>query len=66
MEKADIPIELTKDEQNAVVSRITSRLIPVLFCMSLLCYLDRANLSFAAIDMNHTLHFDDVRIANWQ
>lgn len=45
-----------RDTVNAKVQR---RLLPILFIAALMCYLDRTNLSFAALDMNDDLGFSE-------
>ena len=40
-------------------SRITWRLIPYLFLLYILAYLDRANVGFAAVEFKHDLHLSD-------
>eukprot|EP00698_Gefionella_okellyi_P001672 TRINITY_DN11564_c0_g1_i3.p1 TRINITY_DN11564_c0_g1~~TRINITY_DN11564_c0_g1_i3.p1 ORF type:complete len:284 (-),score=53.28 TRINITY_DN11564_c0_g1_i3:62-880(-) len=50
---------MTEDEEARTLRSVGVRLLPVLFIAALLCYLDRANLSFAAIDMNADLNFTD-------
>lgn len=42
---------------SAVWRRVGRRLLPPLFCISLLCQLDRANLAFAALQMDGDLGF---------
>jgi MFS transporter, ACS family, tartrate transporter len=39
--------------------RITRRLIPFLFLLYVIAYLDRVNVSYAALDMTRELHFSD-------
>lgn len=43
----------------AVDVKVRARLLPVLFAGALFCYLDRTNLSFAALDMNAEIGLDD-------
>lgn len=53
---------LTDDDQrmrDTVNSKVQRRLLPILFIAALLCYLDRTNLSFAALDMNSDLNFSE-------
>lgn len=53
---------LSQDDERlraAVDSKIQRRLLPILFTAALLCYLDRTNLSFAALDMNTDLNFSE-------
>src|SRR5215831_5487386 len=37
--------------------RITRRILPYLFILYIVAYLDRINLSYAALEMNRDLHF---------
>jgi len=39
--------------------RITRRLIPFLFLLYVIAYLDRVNVSYAGLDMTRELHFSD-------
>ncbi len=39
------------------VARVTRRLIPLLFLLYILAFLDRVNVGFAALQMNQTLGF---------
>eukprot|EP00178_Gracilaria_changii_P003610 TRINITY_DN153_c0_g1_i1.p1 TRINITY_DN153_c0_g1~~TRINITY_DN153_c0_g1_i1.p1 ORF type:complete len:488 (-),score=57.60 TRINITY_DN153_c0_g1_i1:1486-2949(-) len=53
---------LDEDEQRmceVVNSKVQRRLLPILFTAALMCYLDRTNLSFAALDMNTDLDFSE-------
>ena len=43
-----------------VDAKVRARLLPVLFVAALLCYIDRTNLSFAAIQMNKDLGFSNI------
>lgn len=43
----------------AVDAKVRRRLLPVLFTAALMCYLDRTNLSFAALQMNADLGFGE-------
>ena len=40
-----------------MIKRVNWHLLPIFFMLALLCSIDRANLSFAALQMNHDLHF---------
>lgn len=42
-----------------VNAKVQRRLLPILFIAALMCYLDRTNLSFAALDMNADLGFSE-------
>lgn len=53
---------LTLDEiriRDAVNTKVQRRILPILFIAALMCYLDRTNLSFAALDMNSDLGFSE-------
>src|SRR4051812_24466670 len=41
----------------AVLSKITRRLIPFMFLLYIVAYLDRINVGFAALQLNQALHF---------
>lgn len=45
--------------RETVNAKVQRRLLPILFIAALMCYLDRTNLSFAALDMNTDLGFSD-------
>jgi ACS family tartrate transporter-like MFS transporter len=44
---------------SSVISKITGRLIPFLFLLYIVAYLDRINVGFAALQMQRQLHFND-------
>jgi MFS transporter, ACS family, tartrate transporter len=44
----------------ALYRRITWRLIPYLFLLYIVAYIDRVNVGFAAVDMKRQLHFSDT------
>jgi ACS family tartrate transporter-like MFS transporter len=46
----------------AVVSRLTRRIVPFLFLLYLIAYIDRINVGFAALGMRKQLGFDDAVI----
>ncbi len=52
---ADYPVEQAKSE--AVIGKVWRRLIPFLFVLYVINYLDRINLGFAALSMNKDLMF---------
>jgi ACS family 4-hydroxyphenylacetate permease-like MFS transporter len=52
---ADYPVEQTKSEE--VIGKVWRRLIPFLFVLYVINYLDRINLGFAALSMNKDLMF---------
>src|SRR6202453_3135151 len=45
---------------SALYRRITWRLIPYMFVLYIVAYLDRVNVGFAAMDMQRQLHFSDT------
>lgn len=45
--------------RDTVNRKVQRRLLPILFIAALMCYLDRTNLSFAALDMNTDLQFSE-------
>jgi MFS transporter, ACS family, tartrate transporter len=45
---------------HALYSRITNRLIPYMFLLYIVAYLDRVNVGFAAMDIQRQLHFTDT------
>src|SRR5215471_15610100 len=44
--------------EEAVLSKITQRLIPFMFLLYIVSYLDRINVGFAALQLNQALKFD--------
>jgi ACS family 4-hydroxyphenylacetate permease-like MFS transporter len=52
---ADYPVEQAKSEE--VIGKVWRRLIPFLFVLYVINYLDRINLGFAALSMNKDLAF---------
>ncbi|HTM43272.1 MAG TPA: MFS transporter, partial [Terriglobales bacterium] len=47
------------DFETALVSTLTRRLIPFLFLLYIVAYLDRINVGFAALQMQSQLHLND-------
>jgi sugar phosphate permease len=47
-------------DEKAIYRRITRRLIPYLFVLYIVAYVDRVNVGFAAMDMKRQLHFSDT------
>jgi MFS transporter, ACS family, tartrate transporter len=41
----------------ATMSKVSRRLVPFAFLLYIVCYVDRVNVSFAALQMNRDLHF---------
>jgi ACS family tartrate transporter-like MFS transporter len=46
--------------ESAVIARLTRRLMPFLFLLYIVAYLDRINVGFAALQMQEQLHFNDA------
>src|SRR5437016_14102233 len=44
--------------ETAIVSKLTRRLIPFMFLLYIVSYLDRINVGFAALQLNKALNFD--------
>ena len=44
--------------ETAIASKLTRRLIPFMFLLYVVSYLDRINVGFAALQLNKALHFD--------
>ena len=53
--KASVPAEATIEQET--MRRVTRRLLPLIMLLYLVSYIDRSNLSFAALTMNHDLGF---------
>jgi MFS transporter, ACS family, tartrate transporter len=47
-------------DERALYSKITWRLIPYLFLLYIVAYIDRVNVGFAAMDMKRQLHFSNT------
>ena len=47
-------------DANALYSKISWRLIPYIFFLYTLCYLDRVNLGFAAVEFKRDLHLSNA------
>ena len=45
--------------KSSVISKITRRIVPLLFVLYLVAYLDRINVAFGALQMQRELHFSD-------
>ncbi len=48
------------DLEPIVIARLTRRLVPFLFVLYIVAYLDRINVGFAALQMQQQLHFNDA------
>src|SRR5919201_5621842 len=44
--------------EEALLSKVTRRLIPFMFLLYIVSYLDRINVGFAALQLNKALNFD--------
>src|SRR5438132_4856422 len=44
--------------EQSLLSKLTWRLIPFMFLLYIVSYLDRINVGFAALQLNKALHFD--------
>src|SRR5947207_7981441 len=44
--------------ESSIVSKLTRRLIPFMFLLYVVSYLDRINVGFAALQLNKALNFD--------
>jgi MFS family permease len=54
------PAVATAIDARALYARISWRLIPYIFFLYILAYLDRVNVGFAALDMKHDLHLSNT------
>jgi MFS transporter, ACS family, tartrate transporter len=48
------------DMESTVIAKLTWRLVPFLFVLYVVAYLDRINVGFAALQMQKQLHFNDA------
>jgi ACS family tartrate transporter-like MFS transporter len=58
-----MPNETANDiaiDAHALYRKITWRLIPYLFLLYIVAYVDRVNVGFAALDMKRQLNFSDT------
>ena len=53
-------VETQGIDARALYRRITWRLIPYLFVLYIVAYIDRVNVGFAAMDMKRALHYSDT------
>ncbi|MCU1320656.1 MAG: major facilitator superfamily 1 [Acidobacteriaceae bacterium] len=60
MSEVIVPEVVDAKAEKALYRRITRRLIPYLFLLYIVAYLDRVNVGFAAMDMKRQLHFSDT------
>jgi ACS family tartrate transporter-like MFS transporter len=47
----------TETLERTTLAKVTRRLLPFLFLLYIVCFLDRVNVGFAALEMNHDLGF---------
>lgn len=61
LDRLDTPnSDVHNDEEARILRRVSRHLLARFFTLTLLCYIDRTNLSFAALQMNTSLGFDGV------
>src|SRR5579871_4739250 len=53
-------VQATAIDGRALYAKITRRLIPYLFLLYIVAYMDRVNVGFAAMDMKRALGFSDT------
>jgi sugar phosphate permease len=46
-------------DEEAVFRKVNRRILPLLCCVVIFCYLDRTNLAYASLQFNEDLKFDD-------
>jgi ACS family tartrate transporter-like MFS transporter len=56
---SDLPADRQRAIETSVLSRLTWRLVPFLFLLYIVAYLDRINVGFAALAMQEQLKFSD-------
>lgn len=54
------PLDHPDDLENALFRKISRRLLPFLFLLYVVAYLDRVNIGFAKLQMNADLGFSDT------
>jgi ACS family tartrate transporter-like MFS transporter len=57
---ADAPVAFPAVDPRAVSRKVAWRILPVIFLLYIIAYLDRANASFAKLQMEKLLQFDDA------
>ena len=57
---SDSVTAVAPDLSSQVIPRLTRRLVPFLFVLYIIAYLDRINVGFAALQMQQQLHFNDA------
>jgi ACS family tartrate transporter-like MFS transporter len=55
-----LPEAIDRDIETTVISSLTRRLLPFLFLLYIVAYLDRINVGFAALQMQQQLRFNDA------
>lgn len=60
MPSQDSQLSSRPAHEAGVISKITFRLLPFLFFLYVVAYLDRINVGFAALQMQRELHFNDA------
>lgn len=55
-----MPEILQTEVESKIIRKLTWRLVPFLFLLYVVAYLDRINVSFAALQMQRELHFNDA------
>lgn len=60
MPPSDFVTAVAADPGLSVIPRLTRRLVPFLFVLYIIAYLDRINVGFAALQMQQQLHFNDA------
>ena len=53
------PVVLSPDEERALLSKVTWRLIPLLFFCYIIAYIDRINVGFAKLHLREVLNVDE-------
>src|SRR5882724_11590015 len=48
---------IAADVERATLAKVTRRLLPFLFLLYIVCFLDRVNIGFAALQLNQDLGF---------
>lgn len=65
LDRLDTPNSNHNDSKDArILRRVSRHLLARFFTLTLLCYIDRTNLSFAALQMNQTLGFDGAHVVH--
>jgi hypothetical protein len=51
--------KLQEIDEEAITKKLNRNILTVFFAMTMLCYIDRTNLAFAALQLNNSLGFTD-------